>query len=76
MKKLSLVAVAALTLAAALASTSDASARAAKCVARSRTSSGWYVAPTLAGARLGALRECAVRTPRGLRCYITSCIWN
>ncbi len=76
MKKLSLIVAAALTLTASLTVATDASARAAKCVARSRTSSGWFVSPTLAGARLGALRECAVRTPRGLRCYITSCIWN
>ena len=74
MKKLTLLAVAALTSLAFVAGASDASARAYKCIARSRTSSGWEVATTLAGARLGALRQCAVRTPRGLRCYITSCL--
>jgi len=45
------------------------------CVAQSATGSyGWGSHPTsLAYARRRALVECAVRTPRYARCYITSC---
>jgi hypothetical protein len=44
------------------------------CTARSRVAYGyWKGARTLAAARLGALRECAARTPRGLLCVITAC---
>jgi hypothetical protein len=43
------------------------------CIARSRTAVGYWTTTTVAGAKLGALRQCAVRTPRGLRCFVTSC---
>jgi len=43
------------------------------CVARSRTAVGYWTTTTLAGAKLGALRQCAVRTPRGLLCLVVSC---
>jgi hypothetical protein len=46
------------------------------CVARSPTGSYGYSTNigTLAGARLIALRQCAIRTPRGLVCVITRCV--
>jgi hypothetical protein len=43
------------------------------CVARSATAMGYWTARYLATAKLGALRQCAVRTPRGLVCLIVSC---
>jgi hypothetical protein len=43
------------------------------CVARSRTAVGYWTTTTVAGAKLGALRQCAVRTPRGLLCLVVSC---
>jgi len=44
------------------------------CTARSRVAMGyWKNAPNLATAKLNALRECAIRTPRGLVCVITAC---
>ena len=43
------------------------------CVARSRTGSYGWGAGSLGYARGRALVECAVRTPRGYTCYITSC---
>jgi hypothetical protein len=45
-----------------------------KCTARSRTGSyGYWTAPALSTARRGALTQCAIRTPRGVLCRITSC---
>jgi len=43
------------------------------CYAHSRVAYGWGSSVYLGQARAIALRECAVRTPRGLMCYITSC---
>jgi hypothetical protein len=43
------------------------------CVARSRTAVGYWTTTTVAGAKLGALRQCAVRTPRGFLCVVVSC---
>ncbi|HXQ46276.1 MAG TPA: hypothetical protein VN806_06640 [Caulobacteraceae bacterium] len=43
------------------------------CYAHSRVAYGWGSSPYLGTAKVIALRECAVRTPRGLVCYITSC---
>jgi hypothetical protein len=43
------------------------------CVARSAVAMGYWTARYLATARLGALRQCAVRTPRGMVCLIVSC---
>jgi hypothetical protein len=43
------------------------------CIARSRLAVGYWTTTTVAGAKLGALRQCAVRTPRGLLCVVTSC---
>jgi hypothetical protein len=68
MKKL--VIGAAVLLTAAL-SVSAASAHV--CYAHSRVAYGWGQSPYLGTAKVIALRECAVRTPRGLVCYITSC---
>jgi hypothetical protein len=48
------------------------SAEAAYCTARSAYASGWGEG-NLNYARRRALRECAIRTPRGYTCYITSC---
>ena len=61
--------------AAAFATTSfvtPSSAEAAYCVARSPYASGWGQG-SLSYARRRALHECAIRTPRGYTCYITSC---
>ena len=43
------------------------------CVARSRTAVGYWTTTSIAGAKLGALRQCAVRTPRGFVCVVVSC---
>jgi hypothetical protein len=43
------------------------------CIARSRLAVGYWTTTTVAGAKLGALRQCAVRTPRGLLCVVVSC---
>ncbi len=44
------------------------------CSARGTTgATGWGTSANLASAKSIALRECAVRTPRGARCYIMSC---
>ncbi|HXQ15890.1 MAG TPA: hypothetical protein VN814_14845 [Caulobacteraceae bacterium] len=43
------------------------------CVARSAVAVGYWTARYLATAKVGALRQCAVRTPRGLVCLIVSC---
>ena len=43
------------------------------CVARSRLAVGYWTTTTVAAAKVGALRQCAVRTPRGLLCLVVSC---
>jgi hypothetical protein len=43
------------------------------CYARSPVAYGWGSSGYLGSAKLIALRECAVRTPRGMVCVITSC---
>lgn len=44
------------------------------CSARSTTgATGWGTSGYLATAKTIALRECAVRTPRGATCYIMYC---
>jgi hypothetical protein len=44
------------------------------CSARGTTGvAGWGTAAYLATAKTIALRECAVRTPRGAACYIMYC---
>jgi hypothetical protein len=47
-------------------------AEAAYCEARSPYASGWG-SGHISYARNRALRECAIRTPRGYTCYITAC---
>lgn len=47
-------------------------AEAAYCTAASPYATGWGQG-SLSYARARALRECAIRTPRGYTCYITSC---
>jgi len=51
---------------------SPSTAEAAYCTARSPYASGWGQG-NLNYARRRALHECAIRTPRGYTCYITSC---
>jgi hypothetical protein len=51
----------------------SAEASAWVCTAHSRTASGWGASPSLSQARFIALRECAIRTPRGRMCRISSC---
>ncbi len=54
--------------------TSQASA--AYCEARSATGSlGWARNYVLARAQYNALYQCALRTPRGVMCYIAYCKW-
>lgn len=60
-------------LGAALLAVSVESAAAWQCTARSRTATGWAVAPSRSAAAYRALRECAVRTPRGALCRISRC---
>jgi hypothetical protein len=43
------------------------------CVARSRLAVGYWTTTTVDAAKLGALRQCAARTPRGLLCVVVSC---
>ena len=50
-----------------------AASRRHTCVARSRLAVGYWTTTTVAGAKLGALRQCAVRTPRGFLCLVVSC---
>ncbi|MBY0531724.1 MAG: hypothetical protein K2P86_07115 [Xanthobacteraceae bacterium] len=72
MKKfLAVAAVAAATFATASFIT-PTKAEAAYCEARSPYASGWGQG-SLGYARQRALRECAIRTPRGYTCYITHC---
>jgi len=43
------------------------------CIAHSRVAYGYGYSPYLASAKTIALANCAIRTPRGLLCVITSC---
>jgi hypothetical protein len=43
------------------------------CIAHSRVAFGYGYSPSLASAKTIALANCAVRTPRGFLCVITSC---
>ena len=67
--------LAALIIAAATLAIFSSEASAWVCTAHSPTGSyGWGSSSySLAYARRRALLECAVRTPRGYRCYITGC---
>jgi hypothetical protein len=74
MKSFRSMLIAALCAASLLATATDASARVYKCTARSPVAFGWFISPNLSVARYNALRQCAIRTPRGLVCLIRSCI--
>jgi len=70
----SLVALGGLAAAAALVICASTPAAAWYCSARGTTgASGWGTSPNLGTAKTIALRECAVRTPRGAACYIMYC---
>lgn len=56
----------------ALVVTIDAAA-AWGCTARSRFASGWGIASCRSCAAQIALNQCAIRTPRGYMCRISSC---
>ena len=71
-KYLAVAAVAAATFA-TTSFVSPTSAEAAYCEARSRVANGWGRSAYMNEARQRALYECAIRTPRGYTCYITSC---
>jgi hypothetical protein len=43
------------------------------CIARSPVAYGYGLSASLVTARALALANCAVRTPRGMRCFVTSC---
>jgi hypothetical protein len=65
-----------ITLAATVAASVTLSANAASawvCYAHSPVAYGWGSSGYLGTAKVIALRECAVRTPRGMVCVITSC---
>jgi hypothetical protein len=64
--------VLATTVAASVAFSASA-ASAFVCYARSPVAYGWGSSGGLGTAKVIALRECAVRTPRGMVCVITSC---
>ena len=66
--------LAAIVVAATLATAIPSPASACYCSARGTTgASGWGRSGNLGSARIIALRECAVRTPRGATCYIMYC---
>lgn len=63
-----------LLLAASILPFASSPADAWYCSARGTTgASGWGRSGSLPYAKTIALRECAVRTPRGARCYIMYC---
>jgi hypothetical protein len=66
--------IAGLCAASLLAGATDASAHVYKCTARSPVAFGWFISHNLAVSRYNALRQCAIRTPRGLACLIRSCV--
>lgn len=74
MKKSLVIAAAVAAVFSALSFASPTTAEAAYCQARSPYASGWG-SGSMSYARQRALRECAIRTPRGYTCYITSCSW-
>jgi hypothetical protein len=66
--------LAAIVAAATLATTVPSPALAWYCSARGTAgASGWGRSANLGSARIIALRECAVRTPRYATCYIMYC---
>ncbi len=65
--------LAGLTALALVTSAAGASAASWYCTAHSGKAYGWGKSPRLATAKAIALKECAVRTPRGRYCRITSC---
>ena len=66
--------IASFVIAAALVAIIPSEASAWYCRARSATGSlGWGSSYYLANANRIALVNCAVRTPRGYTCFITSC---
>lgn len=68
------IAVTVLLLAAPLTFLAVSPASAWYCSARGTTgASGWGRSNSLGSAKMIALRECAVRTPRGATCYIMYC---
>jgi hypothetical protein len=68
------IAITSLLLAVSLTCLAVSPAAAWYCSARGTTgASGWGSSPSLASAKTIALRECAVRTPRGATCYIMYC---
>jgi len=72
--RVTLALVGGLSVLGGLAIVSSSPAAAWYCTARGTTgASGWGTAPYLATAKGIALRECAVRTPRGAACYIMYC---
>ncbi|MGO4872529.1 MAG: hypothetical protein ACLPGW_18310 [Roseiarcus sp.] len=69
--RIALAMVGGLSLLAVVASTP---AEAWYCSARGTTgATGWGTSGNLASAKTIALRECAVRTPRGAKCYVMYC---
>ena len=66
--------IAALTVAGAALAFLSTEASAWTCYAAGTTgSTGWATSASLAYARRNALYQCAIRTPRGARCYLTGC---
>ena len=72
--RVSLAVVGGLSILGGLAIVASTPAAAWYCSARGTTgASGWGTSAYLATAKGIALRECAVRTPRGATCYIMYC---
>ncbi len=72
MKKTSLI-IASAAILAGVVSAIPSQAYACYCEARSPYAWGWGSHASCASAKGRALRECAVRTPRGYWCYVTFC---
>jgi hypothetical protein len=72
--RIALALVGGLSVLGSLAIVASAPAEAWYCTARGTTgASGWGTAAYIATAKGIALRECAVRTPRGAACYTMYC---
>jgi hypothetical protein len=72
--RLALALVGGLSVLVGLAIVASTPAAAWYCSARGTTgATGWGTAAYLVTAKTIALRECAVRTPRGAACYIMYC---
>jgi hypothetical protein len=72
--RLALTLVGGLSVLGGLAIAAATPAAAWYCSARGTTGAiGWGASAYLATAKTIALRECAVRTPRGAACYIMAC---